>query len=133
MCCGSGGVGKTTTSAALALRAAERGRKVVVLTIDPARRLAQSMGIEELDNTPRPVAGVDAASGGSLDAMMLDMKRTFDEVVRARPRPEKAQQILENPFYIALSSSFAGHPGVHGDGEARPDPRATPPRTAPTT
>ncbi len=55
MCCGSGGVGKTTTSAALALRAAERGRKVVVLTIDPARRLAQSMGIEKLDNTPRPV------------------------------------------------------------------------------
>ena len=57
VCCGSGGVGKTTTSAALALRAAERGRKVVVLTIDPARRLAQSMGIEALDNTPRPVAG----------------------------------------------------------------------------
>ena len=58
VCCGSGGVGKTTISAALALRAAERGRKVVVLTIDPARRLAQSMGIEALDNTPRPVAGV---------------------------------------------------------------------------
>ena len=58
VCCGSGGVGKTTTSAALALRAAERGRKVVVLTIDPARRLAQSMGIEQLDNTPRPVPGV---------------------------------------------------------------------------
>ena len=58
VCCGSGGVGKTTTSAALALRAAERGRKVVVLTIDPARRLAQSMGIETLDNTPRPVPGV---------------------------------------------------------------------------
>ena len=61
MCCGSGGVGKTTISAALALRAAERGRRVVVLTIDPARRLAQSMGIAELDNTPRPVAGIDAA------------------------------------------------------------------------
>ena len=57
VCCGAGGVGKTTTSAALALRAAERGRKVVVLTIDPARRLAQSMGIGELDNTPRPVRG----------------------------------------------------------------------------
>ena len=63
VCCGSGGVGKTTTSAALALRAAERGRKVVVLTIDPARRLAQSMGIEALDNTPRPVAGVGADAG----------------------------------------------------------------------
>lgn len=106
VCCGSGGVGKTTTSAALALRAAERGRKVVVLTIDPARRLAQSMGIEALDNTPRPVTGVDGT--GSLDAMMLDMKRTFDEVVVAQASPEKAQQILANPFYIALSSSFAG-------------------------
>ncbi|KRB80544.1 ATPase [Nocardioides sp. Root190] len=106
VCCGSGGVGKTTTSAALALRAAERGRKVVVLTIDPARRLAQSMGIEALDNTPRPVTGVDGT--GTLDAMMLDMKRTFDEVVMAQASPEKAQQILANPFYIALSSSFAG-------------------------
>lgn len=108
VCCGSGGVGKTTTSAALALRAAERGRKVVVLTIDPARRLAQSMGIEELDNTPRPVAGVDAASGGRLDAMMLDMKSTFDEVVLSQATPDKARQILENPFYVALSTSFAG-------------------------
>jgi anion-transporting ArsA/GET3 family ATPase len=108
VCCGSGGVGKTTTSAALALRAAERGRKVVVLTIDPARRLAQSMGIEALDNTPRPVPGVDPAAGGSLDAMMLDMKRTFDEVVQSQASPEKAQQILSNPFYVAVSSSFAG-------------------------
>jgi anion-transporting ArsA/GET3 family ATPase len=108
VCCGSGGVGKTTASAALALRAAERGRKVVVLTIDPARRLAQSMGIRELDNTPRPVSDVDPAGGGSMDAMMLDMKRTFDEVVESQATPEKAKQILENPFYIALSSSFAG-------------------------
>ncbi|MDN5744315.1 MAG: ArsA family ATPase [Nocardioidaceae bacterium] len=106
VCCGSGGVGKTTTSAALALRAAERGRKVVVLTIDPARRLAQSMGIAELGNTPSPVQGVGGE--GSLDAMMLDMKRTFDEVVIAQATPEKAEQILANPFYIALSSSFAG-------------------------
>jgi len=116
VCCGSGGVGKTTTSAALGLRAAERGRKVVVLTIDPARRLAQSMGIEELDNTPRPVAGLSWANGARakrdgvprMDAMMLDMKRTFDEVVESQATPEKAKQILENPFYIALSSSFAG-------------------------
>ncbi|MGH3496105.1 MAG: ArsA family ATPase [Nocardioidaceae bacterium] len=108
VCCGSGGVGKTTTSAALALRAAERGRKVVVLTIDPARRLAQALGLTALDNTPRAVADVDTASGGSLDAMMLDMKRTFDEVVEAHARPDKARQILTNPFYIALSSSFAG-------------------------
>jgi anion-transporting ArsA/GET3 family ATPase len=115
VCCGSGGVGKTTTSAALGLRAAERGRKVVVLTIDPARRLAQSMGIEALDNTPRPVEGLSWANGASgrkgaprMDAMMLDMKRTFDEVVESQATPEKAKQILENPFYIALSSSFAG-------------------------
>jgi anion-transporting ArsA/GET3 family ATPase len=109
VCCGSGGVGKTTTSAALALRAAEQGRKVVVLTIDPARRLAQSMGIERLDNTPRPVPGVgEDARGGSLDAMMLDMKRTFDEVVESQASQEKAAQILANPFYVALSSSFAG-------------------------
>ncbi len=114
VCCGSGGVGKTTTSAALALRAAERGRNVVVLTIDPARRLAQAMGIEVLDNTPRPVSGLmwPGDSGGveppRMAAMMLDMKRTFDEVVESQASPEKAQQILENPFYIALSSSFAG-------------------------
>ena len=108
VCCGSGGVGKTTTAAALALRAAEQGRTVVVLTIDPARRLAQSMGLTELDNTPRPVAAVDGAAGGSLDAMMLDMKRTFDEVVVEHSTPEKAEQILANPFYQAVSSSFAG-------------------------
>ena len=107
VCCGSGGVGKTTTSAALALRAAEQGRKVCVLTIDPARRLAQSMGLTELDNVPRPVAGA-GSDGGSLDAMMLDMKRTFDEVVEAHASEEKARQILQNPFYVALSSSFAG-------------------------
>jgi anion-transporting ArsA/GET3 family ATPase len=109
VCCGSGGVGKTTTSAALGLRAAEQGRKVVVLTIDPARRLAQSMGIERLDNVPRPVPGLAGDThGGSLDAMMLDMKRTFDDVVESQASPEKAAQILANPFYQALSSSFAG-------------------------
>ncbi len=108
ICCGSGGVGKTTTSAALALRAAEAGRKVVVLTIDPARRLAQSLGLGELDNTPRPVQGVDTSAGGSLDAMMLDMKRTFDDVVVAHSTPDRAQEILSNPFYEALSSSFSG-------------------------
>jgi len=108
VCCGSGGVGKTTTSAALALRAAEQGRQVCVLTIDPARRLAQSMGLTELDNVPRLVEGVDDANGGRLDAMMLDMKRTFDEVVEQHSTPEKAEQILANPFYVALSSSFAG-------------------------
>lgn len=105
VCTGSGGVGKTTTAAALAIRAAERGRKVCVLTIDPAKRLAQAMGLSALDNSPRPVSGV---SNGSLEAMMLDMKRTFDEVVEAHADPERAAQILNNPFYQALSSSFAG-------------------------
>ncbi|RAG84083.1 ArsA family ATPase [Streptacidiphilus pinicola] len=106
VCCGSGGVGKTTTAAALGLRAAERGRKVVVLTIDPARRLAQSMGLTELDNTPRVVKGVSGP--GELQAMMLDMKRTFDEVVLAAADAERARQIMENPFYQSLSSGFAG-------------------------
>jgi anion-transporting ArsA/GET3 family ATPase len=108
VCCGSGGVGKTTTAAALAVRAAEQGRAVVVLTIDPARRLAQSMGLTALDNTPRRVTGVDESAGGSLDAMMLDMKRTFDEVVLAHAAPGRAAAILENPFYQSLSSSFSG-------------------------
>jgi anion-transporting ArsA/GET3 family ATPase len=108
ICCGSGGVGKTTTSAALAVRAAEQGRKAVVLTIDPARRLAQSLGLGELDNTPRPVRGIDTAAGGSLDAMMLDMKRTFDDVVSTHATPDKAAAIFANPFYQALSTSFSG-------------------------
>ncbi|GAA0819542.1 ArsA family ATPase [Streptosporangium amethystogenes subsp. fukuiense] len=106
VCCGSGGVGKTTTAAALGLRAAERGRSAVVLTVDPARRLAQSMGLTELDNTPRLVVGVEGE--GRLHAMMLDMKRTFDEIIEAHADPERARQILTNPFYQSLSSSFAG-------------------------
>jgi anion-transporting ArsA/GET3 family ATPase len=107
--CGSGGVGKTTTAAALALRAAEQGRRVVVLTIDPARRLAQALGLTELDNTPRLVEGIGSGdSGGALLAMMLDMKRTFDEVVSANTTAAKAEQIFANPFYQSLSASFAG-------------------------
>ncbi|MFE4970255.1 ArsA family ATPase [Streptomyces sp. NPDC056660] len=123
VCCGSGGVGKTTTAAALGLRAAERGRKVVVLTIDPARRLAQSMGIDSLDNVPRKVKGTEERAGaphgdpaedggrragGELHAMMLDMKRTFDEVVEAHADAERAAAILANPFYQSLSAGFAG-------------------------
>jgi anion-transporting ArsA/GET3 family ATPase len=103
--CGSGGVGKTTTAAAMALLGAEAGRRTVVLTIDPARRLAQSMGLTELDNTPREVKGVE---NGLLFAMMLDMKRTFDEVVCEHATPERAEAIFANPFYQSLSSSFAG-------------------------
>src|SRR6266487_2632322 len=115
VCCGSGGVGKTTIAAAVGLRAAERGRRVVVLTVDPARRLAQSMGLTSLDNTPRPVTGIRTAGGGdgdgdggSMHAMMLDMKRTFDEIVESHSDPDRAAQILANPFYQSLSSSFAG-------------------------
>ncbi len=112
VCCGSGGVGKTTAAAALGLRAAERGRRVVVLTIDPARRLAQSMGLEELDNEPRTVPGAldppipDA--GGELQAMMLDMRRTFDEMVSGHTTPDRAQAIFDNPFYQTISTSFSG-------------------------
>jgi anion-transporting ArsA/GET3 family ATPase len=108
VCCGSGGVGKTTAAAAIGLRAAERGRHACVLTVDPARRLAQSMGLTALDNTPRQVDGISPANGGSLHAMMLDMKRTFDEIVEAHADPDRAAQILANPFYQSLSSSFAG-------------------------
>jgi anion-transporting ArsA/GET3 family ATPase len=108
VCCGSGGVGKTTSAAALGVRAAERGRRTVVLTIDPARRLAQSMGLTELDNTPREVPGIDKAAGGELHAMMLDMKRTFDEIVETHADTQRAKAILENPFYQSLSTGFAG-------------------------
>ncbi len=106
VCCGSGGVGKTTAAAALGLRAAEvHGRRTVVLTIDPARRLAQSLGLTELDNTPRKVHTVRS---GELFAMMLDMKRTFDDVVAAHTDPRRAEEIYVNPFYQAMSSTFAG-------------------------
>jgi anion-transporting ArsA/GET3 family ATPase len=104
VCTGAGGVGKTTCAAAIALAAARRGRRTIVLTIDPARRLAQSMGLGTLDNTPRSVAGVPG-----LDAMMLDMKRTFDEVIdRHAPDPRRAQRIKSNRFYQQLSNSLAG-------------------------
>jgi anion-transporting ArsA/GET3 family ATPase len=153
VCCGSGGVGKTTTSAALAVRAADRGRRVAVLTIDPARRLAQALGLTELGNEPGRVAGVpepgggsdavsaeaprgpdacsaeaprgsdarsaeaprgsdarsaEAPRGGELHAMMLDMRRTFDEMVQTHATAERAATILANPFYQTISSSFSG-------------------------
>lgn len=106
VCCGAGGVGKTTTAAALALRAADMGRTVVVLTIDPARRLAQALGVGELDNTPKEVPLEDSA--GKLYAMMLDMRRTFDEMVQEHTTPERAQAILSSPFYQTIASSFSG-------------------------
>ena len=108
VCCGAGGVGKTTVAAAIALRAAEHGRRTVVLTIDPARRLAQALGLERLGNKPHRVAGVGEASGGELHAMMLDMRRTFDEMVYAHTTPERAEKILANPFYQTIATSFSG-------------------------
>ena len=108
VCTGAGGVGKTTTAAALGLQAARAGRRTIVLTIDPARRLAQSLGLDGLDNTPRPVT-VDGIEPGMLDAMMLDMKRTFDEVVERNAQDsERAERIMGNRFYQQLTDSLAG-------------------------
>ena len=107
VCCGAGGVGKTTTAAAMALRAAEYGRTVVVLTIDPARRLAQALGIKDLGNTPQRVPLAPEVSG-ELHAMMLDMRRTFDEMVVEYSGPGRAQAILDNQFYQTVATSLAG-------------------------
>lgn len=106
MVCGTGGVGKTTTSAALALAAARRGRRAVVVTIDPARRLADALGIGALGNTPRLVEGIGP---GRLGAMMLDTKSTFDDLVRRHARDAaQAERILSNPFYRNVSSGLSG-------------------------
>jgi anion-transporting ArsA/GET3 family ATPase len=107
VCCGAGGVGKTTTAAAMALRAAEYGRTVVVLTIDPAKRLAQALGIESLGNSPQRVA-LAPEFKGELHAMMLDMRRTFDEMVVQYSADGRADAILENKFYQTVATSLAG-------------------------
>ena len=115
ICAGSGGVGKTTTSAALAAGMAARGKKVAVLTIDPAKRLADSLGLPELGNTERRVDpalferhGI-ATDGGELWAMMLDAKATFDEVVsKHAPDAETRDRILSNRIYRELSNALAG-------------------------
>ncbi|MGH2792874.1 MAG: ArsA family ATPase [Actinomycetota bacterium] len=111
VCVGPGGVGKTTAAAALAVRAADEGRRVIVLTIDPARRLAQSLGLDTLDNTPRLIpakAFPGRKPKGELWGMMLDMKRTFDEMILDMTSPERAQKIYANPFYQHISSTLAG-------------------------
>ncbi|MBX5487588.1 MAG: ArsA family ATPase [Mycolicibacterium hassiacum] len=107
VCCGAGGVGKTTTAASMALRAAEYGRTVVVLTIDPAKRLAQALGINDLGNTPQRVPLAPEVPG-ELHAMMLDMRRTFDEMVIQYSGPERAEAILDNQFYQTVATSLAG-------------------------
>lgn len=114
VCVGSGGVGKTTTAAALALWGAMQGRRTMVLTIDPAKRLAQSLGLEALSNTPQSLAqslfdhaGIEIR--GSMDAAMLDQKSAWDEfILRNAPNEEAAELILGNEFYEQLSRSFAG-------------------------
>jgi anion-transporting ArsA/GET3 family ATPase len=114
ICAGSGGVGKTTTSAAIALGMAARGAKVAVVTIDPANRLADALGVDGLDNelhqvVPGPHAPAELEPGGELWAMMLDPKRTFDELIdRLAPDPERAAEIKENRVYRELSSAVSG-------------------------
>src|SRR5919197_465913 len=107
ICAGSGGVGKTTTSAAIAAGMAARGRKVAVLTIDPARRLANSLGLPELGNEERRVPG--DFGDGELWAMMLDAKRTFDELVEWHAPDEQTRDaVLGNRIYQELSNAVAG-------------------------
>ncbi|MDQ4049801.1 MAG: AAA family ATPase [Actinomycetota bacterium] len=113
ICAGSGGVGKTTTSAAIAAGMAERGKKAAVLTIDPARRLADSLGLRELGNEARRVdpARLRAAGlgEGELWALTLDAKRTFDDIVEAHAPDRQAREaILSNPIYRELSNAVAG-------------------------
>ena len=111
ICCGSGGVGKTTISAALAIRFAREGQKVAVLTIDPARRLADSLGIGTLTNTPRrvPIETIAPDARGSVDAVMLDAKSTFDDLVRKwSSDAQTADRVLGNRYYQAASARLGG-------------------------
>jgi anion-transporting ArsA/GET3 family ATPase len=114
ICAGAGGVGKTTTAAALALGLAARGQRVAVVTIDPARRLAAALGLDQLDNEPRLIDRRRFASQGlevkgELWAMMLDPKRTFDELIaRLAPDERRRDEVLANRIYQQLSSAVAG-------------------------
>ena len=114
VCVGSGGVGKTTTAAALALAAARRGKRTLVLTIDPAKRLANSLGLQALGHQVQEVPPALVRKGapserGSLHAMMLDQKAAFDEMVQRHARdPEAVKRILANPVYSQISGSLAG-------------------------
>ena len=114
VCAGAGGVGKTTTAAAIALRAALEGKKAAVLTIDPAKRLASSLGLKELSNDPvkvntRKFTAANLKPEGELWAMMLDTKTTFDKVVtQYAPSPEQAERIINNRFYKNISGTLSG-------------------------
>jgi len=113
VCAGSGGVGKTTTAAAVALGMAAEGKRVAVLTIDPARRLAQALGLDELGGEPRRVdpdriASAESESSGELWAMMLDPKRTFDHLVEKYADEGSRERILSNRIYREISNAIAG-------------------------
>ena len=115
VCVGSGGVGKTTTAAALALEGARRGMRALVLTIDPARRLASSLGLKELGHEVQVIpeavlrAAGEVTPGGRLSAMMLDQRKGFDEVVaRYASDPEAVRRIMANPIYGQIAGSLAG-------------------------
>ena len=106
VCCGSGGVGKTTTAAVLALEGARQGRRSVVVTIDPAKRLADALGLESLADTPSRIEG---EWPGELWALMLDTKSTFDAlVVKYAPSKSQAEAILRNRFYRNISTALSG-------------------------
>ncbi|MDP8937612.1 MAG: AAA family ATPase, partial [Actinomycetota bacterium] len=106
ICCGPGGVGKTTTAGVLALEAARQGRRSVVVTIDPARRLADALGLESLTDVPHRI---DGDWPGELWALMLDPKSTFDTLVtKYAPRPEQAEAILANRFYRNIAGALSG-------------------------
>jgi anion-transporting ArsA/GET3 family ATPase len=115
LCCGTGGVGKTTTAATLAIEGARRGRNAVVVTIDPAKRLANTLGLEHLSNSAHEVdrelwdPDGDAALGGRLHALMLDTETTFDQLVQTYARTdEQASGILTNRFYRNIAGALSG-------------------------
>ena len=109
VCCGSGGVGKTTTAAAIALEAATTGKRACVVTIDPAKRLADALGLEELTNTPHRIEGEWSAGGGELWALMLDTKSTFDDLItRYSDDGQQARRILDNRLYRNISGALSG-------------------------
>lgn len=111
LCCGTGGVGKTTTAAAVGVAWALAGHRACVLTIDPARRLADALGLDRLDNTPRqvPLSGLNLPDGASLHALMLDRKATFDDAIRRMAGDEQtASRLLANRYYRAVSTRLTG-------------------------